>query len=395
MRGRSKELLQTIDRQLLTESMVLWFLLITGSARMAVANELAARWQQVCAMRLEPLRGRGCYGQAAAVQLGPVDAAGPATHGLGAAAGVAPVHGSGDAAAQGPCDIAGDAVVRAEPGDAAGVATLHPGQDDAAEAAPVHSGPRHAATAQIWTFEDTKKVMRFKLNLSYRDIPTPLVLKLQALPDVQLLRWLEKCERAGVSNVVAYLSAFLRYEDLGQTEDNSDSRVPTAPGESDVVDLEPTSPVESDDMQAVPYSSHIDNCGVRCKEVSPPSDQGKDLASSHITESVDWNSRASAESSDEGPGGKVVSSTDHNPLGLAVTGSKDDDPLGLAVAGSADDDPLGLAAACSFFATPVARATATTPCGFGRHPQTDLSDTVAPPTPRGKRTKTARRVSDI
>jgi hypothetical protein len=80
-----------------------------------------------------------------------------------------------------------------------------------------------------------------------------LVLKLQDVPDVDLPRWLDECERARVCNVVAYLATVLRDEDLGETEDNSAWKVPTAPGESDVGDLEPTSPVASDDMQPVPY----------------------------------------------------------------------------------------------------------------------------------------------
>ena len=344
MRDRSKELLQTIDRTWITESMVLWFLLIRGSARVAEANGDAARSQRVLAMSIEPLQGRGCYGHAVAVQLGPVDVAGTATHGLGDAAGIAAVH---DAEAHGPRDAAGAEVVRAEPGNAAGVAALHPGQDDAAEAAPVHSGPSHAATAHRWTLEETKKVVRFKLNLHHRDLPARLVRKLQAMLDVQLLRWLEECDSAGVCNVVADQSTFLRDEDFGKTEDNSDSRVPTAPGESDVVDLEPTSPVESDDMQAVPSSSHMDNCGVRCREpVSASSDPGNDLARSRFSDSVDWNSLRSAESSEEGHGRKVAPSTDHDPLGV-VAGSTEYDPLGICVAGSTDDDPLGLVAACS------------------------------------------------
>ena len=104
----------------------------------------------------------------------------------------------------------------------------------------MHSGPRHAAAAYSW-------------RCPCRDLPRPLVLKLQDVPDVDLPRWLDDCERARVCNVVAYLATVLRDEDLGKTEDNSAWKVPTAPGESDVGDLEPTSPVASDDVQPVPY----------------------------------------------------------------------------------------------------------------------------------------------
>jgi hypothetical protein len=64
-------------------------------------------------------------------------------------------------------------------------------------------------------------------------------------------------------------------------------------------------------------SKSMDNSGLRSKEsVSPSSDQGQDLASPHITESIDWTSRVPAESSDEGPGVQLEPSTDNTSLGL-------------------------------------------------------------------------------
>jgi hypothetical protein len=120
------------------------------------------------------------------------------------------------------------------------------------------------------------------------DIPTPLLLKLQALPDVELLRRLGERECPGVRDGLRYLETAFRNEDLGKTETNSESKVLTAPGESDVVDLEPTSPVASDDMQPVPYSSPMDNGGVRSKEsVSPVRDRRQDFGSPHITDSIE------------------------------------------------------------------------------------------------------------
>ena len=165
--------------------------------------------------------------------------------------------------------------------------------------------------------------MRFKVNTPWCDIPTPLLLKLQALPDVELLRRLDECECAGVRDVLRYLETAFRNEDLGKTETNSESKVLTAPGESDVVDLEPTSPVASDDMQPVPYSSPMDNGGVRSKEsVSPVRDRRQDFASPHITDSIDWNSRVSSESSDEETGGQLEPPTDHESLAFVVAGKQ-------------------------------------------------------------------------
>ena len=182
------------------------------------------------------------------------------------------------------------------------------------------------------------------------DIPTPLLLKLQALPDVELLRRLDECECAGVRDVLRYLETAFRNEDLGKTETNSESKVLTAPGESDVVDLEPTSPVASDDMQPVPYSSPMDNGGVRSKEsVSPARDRRQDFASQHITDSIDWNSRVSAVSSDEETGGQLEPPTDHESLAFVAAGKQKDDPLGLRDAVPDVDDPLGLVALCSVF----------------------------------------------
>jgi len=67
-------------------------------------------------------------------------------------------------------------------------------------------------------------------------------------------------------------------------------------------------------------SKSMDNSGVRSKEsVSLSSDQGQDLASPHITESIDWTSRVPAESSDEGPGVQLEPSTDNTSFGRRTT----------------------------------------------------------------------------
>jgi len=192
--------------------------------------------------------------------------------------------------------------------------------------------------------------VRLKVNTPWCDIPTPLLLKLQALPDIELLRRLDECECAGVRDVLRYLETAFRNEDLGKTETNSESKVLTAPGESDVVDLEPTSPVASDDTQPAPYSSPMDNGGVRSKEsVSPVRDRRQDFGSPHITDSIDWNSRVSAESSDEETGGQLEPPTDHESLAFVAAGKQKDDPLGLRDAVSDVDDPLGLVALGSVF----------------------------------------------